>query len=87
MPKKFEYRVCAMQNGRVTFVNGQWLGTIAPGTDDPNQALETCPVVWAYLQQAGEEGWELASAINQPLQDVQLQTLFLKRELSDRNAH
>jgi hypothetical protein len=81
MRRKFEYRVCAMQNGRITFVNGEWQGTIAPETEDPNQALDTCPVVWTYLQEAGEQGWELASAINQPLQDVQLQTLFLKREI------
>ena len=82
MTRKFDYQVCAMQNGRITFVNGQWQGTIAPGTEDPNQALETCPVVWSYLQEAGQAGWELAGAMNQPLQDVHLQTLFLKREIS-----
>lgn len=80
MTRLFEYQVCAMQNGRITFVNGQWQGTIAPGTEDPNQALETCPVVWHYLQEVGRGGWELVSAINQPLEDVHLQTLFLKRE-------
>ncbi len=80
MTKQYEYRVCAMQNGRITFVNGQWQGTIAPGTDDPNEALNTCPVVWRYLQEAGEQGWQLVSAINQPLEDVQLQTLFMMRE-------
>lgn len=80
MTKQYEYRVCAMQNGRITFVNGQWQGTIAPGTEDPNEALNTCPVVWSYLQEAGERGWQLVSAINQPLTDVQLQTLFLMRE-------
>lgn len=80
MTKQYEYRVCAMQNGRITFVNGQWQGTIAPGTDDPNEALNTCPVVWAYLQQAGQNGWQLVSAINQPLEDVHLQTLFLMRD-------
>lgn len=82
MTAKYEYRVCAMQNGRVTFVNGQWQGTIAPGTDDPNEALNTCPVVWVYLNDAGASGWKLVSAINQPLQDVHLQTLFLRREVA-----
>lgn len=79
MNSRYEYQVCAMQNGRITFVNGQWQGTIAPGTDNPNQALDTCPTVWHYLQAAGNEGWELVSAMNQPLEDVHLQTLFLKR--------
>ena len=82
----YEYRVCAMQNGRVTFVNGQWQGSIAPESDDPNQALDTCPAVWQYLDVAGREGWELVSAINQPLQDVHLQTLFLKREIASDQA-
>lgn len=80
MTRQFEYRVCAMQNGRVTFVNGNWQGTIAPGAENPNVALDTCPVVWEYLAEAGLEGWELSGAINQPLPDVHLQTLFLKRE-------
>lgn len=80
MTKVYEYQVCAMQNGRVTFVNGEWQGAIAPESEDPNQALSTCPAVWQYLQEAGQEGWELVSALNQPLEDVHLQTLFLKRE-------
>ncbi|MFW5941481.1 MAG: hypothetical protein ACOC8X_10335 [Chloroflexota bacterium] len=79
MPQQFEYLVCAMQNGRVTFVNGEWQGEVAPTTEDANQALETCPAAWVFLNQAGQEGWDLVSAINQPLADVQLQTLFLKR--------
>lgn len=86
MTRGFEYQICAMQNGRVTFVNGQWQGTIAPESEDPNQALDTCPVVWRFLQRAGQEGWELVSAINQPLEDVHLQTLFLKRELVSDDA-
>lgn len=79
MSEQFEYRVCAMQNGRVTFVNGEWQGQVAPTTGDPNQALETCPAVWDYLNKAGQDGWELVSVLNQPLEDVHLQTLFLKR--------
>ncbi len=81
MAKTFEYQVCAMQNGRITFVNGEWQGTIAPEDGDPNAALETCPVVWSYLDAAGRQGWELRGAINQPLQDVHLQTIFLMREI------
>ncbi len=81
MSQQFEYRVCAMQNGRITFVNGEWQGTIPPTSEDPNDALETCPTVWAYLQEAGQKGWELVSALNQPPSQIQPQTLFLKRAM------
>lgn len=81
--ESYEYRVCAVQNSRVTFVNGEWQGTVAPGSDDPNQALETCPPVWSYLQETGQKGWELVSAVNQEREGLNLQTLFLKRALAD----
>lgn len=77
--EKHEYCVCAVQNSRVTFVNGEWQGSVAPGAEDPNQALETCPAVWQYLQEAGQKGWELVSAVNQERDGLNLQTLFLKR--------
>ena len=80
--KEFVYRVCAMQQNRVTFVNGEWQGTVAPTADDPNLALNSCPSVWDYLQEAGQEGWELVSAIDQRMGETAMQTLFLKRDAS-----
>jgi hypothetical protein len=79
MDETFEYQVCAMQNGRITFVNGEWQGSISPANDDPNAALETCPTVWAYLNEAGSNGWRLVTVVNQPVEETQMQTLFLQR--------
>ena len=77
--QQFQYRVCAMQNNRITFVNGEWQGTMAPHIEDPNEALATCPAVWTYLQEAGQAGWELVSTVTQTVTGVEMQTLFLKR--------
>ena len=78
--REFAYRVCAMQQNRVTFVNGEWQGSIAPTADNPNLALNSCPTIWDYLESAGQEGWELVSALTQRVDEAQMQTLFLKQE-------
>ncbi|MDX1663395.1 MAG: hypothetical protein R3272_06345 [Candidatus Promineifilaceae bacterium] len=77
--QQFEYRVCAMQNNRITFANGAWQGALPPDGEDPNAALASCPAVWDYLEEAGQAGWELVSTVNQTVADVEMQTLFLKR--------
>jgi hypothetical protein len=81
---QFQYRVCSMQNSRITFVNGEWQGHVAPTADDPNEALQSCPAVWDYLRRAGADGWELVSAMDQTqsTEGVPLQMLFLKQELA-----
>ena len=82
MAQAYEYQVCNAQYGRVTFVNAAWQGSVPFGTDtDTNMLLESCPLIWEYLQQAGREGWELVSVITHPNEkpaDVQ-DTLYLKR--------
>ena len=60
----FEYLVCMVQNSRVTFVNGEWQGTVRAESNDMRAALESCPQVWDYLNTAGADGWELAGAVN-----------------------
>ncbi len=78
--QRYDYRVCSVQYGRVTFVNGDWLGGV-PAGDDMAAALESCPNVWEYLDGVGREGWELVSVVTHPqaqaeaVQDV----LYLKR--------
>jgi hypothetical protein len=82
---KFEYRVCQVQNTRVTFVNGCLLRAdpfIVPQD-------QTLPTVWDYLQQAGSEGWELVAALDSPHDESSMevgmggvghyQVLYLKR--------
>ncbi|MCL7451612.1 MAG: hypothetical protein M8467_01025 [Anaerolineae bacterium] len=59
--EQYEYRVCQAQQSRVTFVNGQWAGEISRDDADAPTALNSCPEVWDYLDQAGGEGWALVA--------------------------
>ena len=78
--QNFEYQVCSVQYGRVTFVNGAWRGRV-PMNFDTSESLESCPNVWDYLQEAGRDGWELVSVIThqQKQQEAVLDMLYLKR--------
>jgi hypothetical protein len=82
---QFEYLVCQTQSSRVTFVNGEWQGTVALSSGDPQAALNSCPEVWEYLDGAGRAGWQLVTAANATItnegQTAQISyQLFLKRE-------
>lgn len=79
MSKTVEYQICTMQNSHITFVNGEWQGTVGPAGVDPNEALNSCPLAWDYLRTAGQAGWELVTALNQPADGTHMQMLFLKR--------
>ena len=71
---QFEYLVCTAQLMHLTFINGQWQGerpANSPG------ALESCPNLWEFLQEAGESGWELVTVTS--ARDDELTTLYLKR--------
>ena len=78
--QNFEYQVCSVQYGRVTFVNGAWHGR-QQMSGDTNAALESCPNVWDYLQAAGRDGWELVSVVTHPQAqpDAVQDMLYLKR--------
>jgi len=88
---QFEYLVCQTQFSRVTFANGQWQGTIAIGAGDTQAALDSCPQVWDYLEQAGRAGWQLITAANATVTSegqtshVSYQ-LFLRRERMSDNS-
>ena len=82
---QFEYLVCQTQFSRVTFVNGEWQGTVALKSGDWQAALDSCPQVWDYLNQAGRAGWQLVTAANATIttegQTSQVShQLFLRRE-------
>ena len=82
---QFEYLVCQTQFSRVTFANGQWQGTVAISSGNSQAALDSCPEVWDYLEQAGRAGWQLITAANATItnegQTSQVSyQLFLKRE-------
>ena len=77
---KFEYRVCQVQNSRVTFENGAWAGTMIPDRVPAQAAFESCPEVWVYLNQAGASGWELVSAVTRVQEGSQvIDVLYLRR--------
>lgn len=79
MADRYEYQVCQVQSARVTFVNGAWVGGVAPSAENYEAALGSCPAVWDYLQEAGREGWELVGAHSQPTAGEVLEKLYLKR--------
>ncbi|MDT5269324.1 MAG: hypothetical protein QOH49_1510 [Acidobacteriota bacterium] len=78
--QSFDYQVCSVQYGRVTFVNGAWRGR-TPMSEDTSTSLESCPNVWDYLQEAGRDGWELVAVVThqQPQPEAVQDTLYLKR--------
>ena len=80
MWKNLEYRVCTVQNARVTFVGNDWQGRVEPAEGNHDEALNSCPQVWDYLNEQGRYGWELAAAAPQNIGEVAMQTLYLKRE-------
>jgi hypothetical protein len=80
MWKNLEYRVCSVQNARVTFVNNDWQGRVEPDGSNHDEALASCPQVWDYLNEQGRYGWELSAVAPQNIGEVALQTLYLKRE-------
>ena len=84
MSQRFSYRVCQMQNARITFVGGEWQGQLPADYSDTNQALNSCPMVWDYLEEAGRDGWELVGVAAQTFIDQGeyhpvTSSLFLKK--------
>lgn len=63
MADGYEYLVCQAQWGHITFVNGEWQGSVDYRTEDHDAAYKSCPEVWEYLNRAGREGWELVGTM------------------------
>lgn len=63
MAIRYQYKVCQIQWGHVTFVNGEWQGQIDYRDEDTDAAYNSCPQVWDYLDRVGEEGWEMVGAM------------------------
>ena len=86
MNAKYEYRVCQLQNSRVTFVNGEWQGQKAIDAAATAEALESCPWVWDYLASSGWDGWELVGVAEQMITTegiygVVSSSIFLKKQM------
>jgi hypothetical protein len=78
--QNYDYQVCSVQYGRVTFVNGAWRGRV-PMSEDTSASLESCPNVWEYLMEAGRDGWELVTVVSHPQAQAEAvqDMLYLKR--------
>jgi hypothetical protein len=82
---QFEYLVCQVQYGRITFTNGEWQGSVALSSGDSQKALDSCPQIWDYLNEVGRKGWQLITSANMSItnegQNSQISyQLFLRRE-------
>ncbi len=55
---RFEYLVVKMQSDRILTANGHWQGTVEQGGEG---ALESCPDLFEYLEEAGAQGWDLVA--------------------------
>lgn len=75
---RFSYQVCQQQQNRITFVNGEWTGTIPFGGADADAMLESCPMCWDYLAAAGKGGWELVSVMQAGSAEARFELLYLK---------
>lgn len=69
-----------VQYDRVTFVNGVWNGSVPPEKGKSDKAITSCPLIHAYLQTSGNEGWELVTCFSQRVEEENTLTFFLKRE-------
>ena len=80
MSRRYEYQVCSVQSARVTWVNGGWVGRVAPESGDHDAALQSCPTVWDYLQSVGYDGWELTASVAHQTAESSYEVIYLRRE-------
>ena len=61
--RQFDYQVCYGTADRVTFANGNWLGQDIPESERKPADIQSCPLMWDYLNTAGAHGWELVTVL------------------------
>ena len=76
---RFSYRVVTVQDLRVTFVNGEWNGSVKREDEEMATAFLSCPTIYEYLAAVVADGWELVSVTDHRTGDSWLQNLFLKK--------
>lgn len=76
---RHEYLVVTSQFGQATWENDRWLGKKDPAKSGSQEALDSCPKLWKYLNDKGMEGWELVAATSVEKTETTLTTLYLKR--------
>lgn len=76
---RFSYRVVTVQDLRVTFINGEWNGSVKREDAEMATAFLSCPMIYEYLDATGADGWELVSVTDHRTADSWLQNLYLKK--------
>ncbi len=88
---QFEYLVSQIQYSRVTFANSEWQGSVALSAGDSQAALDSCPQVWDYLNQAGRSGWKLITVTHGTItkdgetSQISYQLFFKRERMSDNS--
>lgn len=80
MNKEYEYVQLLSQEGRATFLNGKWLGTIQIDKETSENPLPSCPDVREYLNDLGSKGWELVSVNERVLGNIVHIFYYFKKE-------
>ncbi|MFK7989385.1 MAG: hypothetical protein AB8I08_25440 [Sandaracinaceae bacterium] len=60
MTKTIQYHTVIHQEGRITHVDGVWVGKVPAATPG---SIESCPHLHAYLRRMGTDGWELCGTV------------------------
>lgn len=61
MLRRFEYSILSCQQGKATWLDGKWCGSLSPA-DDPQRALASCPDELEQLNRMGANGWQVVAA-------------------------
>jgi hypothetical protein len=80
----FEYLICQAQEGRITIVNGEYVGRFM-GVQSVGEVRErmfdSCPEFCTFFAKLGAEGWELVCGYNIVNEHAQYEKLIFKRPL------
>lgn len=82
MRPAFEYLICQAQEGRITIVNGDYVGRFMGDqavVEVRERMFDSCPDFCAFLSQVGAEGWELVCGYSIANEHGQYEKLIFKR--------
>jgi hypothetical protein len=81
--RKYDYILLASQEGRATFSNGKWLGSLKmDGKIADAQLFASCPTIESYISELGSEGWNLITIIERVVdrdKNLYFQTYYFKK--------
>ena len=81
---KYEYIVAFEQQGKITFVNGEWVNPLQ-GREPSQDDVQRCPDPHDFLNAKGAEEWDLVSVLLYT-GDQQLKHYYLRREIVSKNG-